>query len=76
MADQVDLAALEVERQLENLLQRRQKAQIEEFERLQRVVAVCMNCDEPIPNDARFCDKDCSDDYERRVSAHKAVWGR
>lgn len=30
------------------------------------ITGTCYNCDEPIP-DARFCDADCRDDYEKRV---------
>ena len=32
-------------------------------------VGVCHNCESSVPPGARFCDRDCRDDYERRRRA-------
>lgn len=38
-----------------------------------RLVATgtCLNCDEPLPAGAFFCDADCTHDYERRDLAQR-----
>jgi RNA polymerase-binding transcription factor DksA len=37
---------------------------------------LCHNCDEPIAVDALFCDDQCSADWHKRQSMHRARVGR
>ena len=32
-----------------------------------KATGLCLNCEEPLPEGIRFCDKDCADDHTKRV---------
>ncbi len=36
----------------------------------------CYNCDEPLEDPLRFCDKDCCIDFDRRDAKEKTGWSR
>lgn len=36
----------------------------------------CYNCQEPLEDPLRFCDKDCCNDFDRRQAKQKTGWSR
>lgn len=75
MADMADMANRDTEFLQMHHLQKLQEDRQVEAEKLRRAPRICLNCEEPLEPGSRFCDKDCSEDYERRVVAHRTVWG-
>lgn len=62
-ADESDRAsALESAALESNVLAARQKANKLDFE----PTGFCLNCDEPLEEGKRFCDKNCLDDHAKR----------
>ena len=39
-------------------------------------VGRCYNCTASVPPGARFCDRDCCGDYDKRKKIHEAQYGR
>lgn len=35
-----------------------------------RATGLCLNCEEPLPEGIRFCDKDCAEDYDKYSPTH------
>lgn len=68
MADDVDVTAQRLEREMEALLRRRAKAG-------PRSTGACLWCEAPLPDGQRWCDADCRDDWERAHSRRTALMG-
>lgn len=58
MADEVDVTAQRLEREMEALLRRRAKAG-------PRSTGACLWCEAPLPDGQRWCDADCRDAWQR-----------
>ena len=61
--DDADAADLTVEQHLNRALARRHATL--------PAVGQCYSCAEPVEGGARFCDRDCLDDYERAEKARR-----
>lgn len=63
MTDEADIAA--------ELIERRRQAAIEACSHAPALVCKgsCWFCDEPLPQPQKFCDIDCSRDYEQEQAA-------
>jgi hypothetical protein len=63
MSDEADAADLTAEQHLKDALTRRRASL--------PAVGQCYSCAEPAEGGARFCNKDCLDDYERAEKARR-----
>lgn len=71
LADAVDRAALEAERDIAQALERAKAGAAKPLPYIGR----CYNCSEPLPDQLRFCDEFCREDYDYREARRKVNGG-
>lgn len=71
MADEVDLAGEFQEQFIADSLQRQLNAQV----KIPRITGHCLNCEEKINKDSRWCDTDCRDDWQRNEDSRRRKIG-
>lgn len=66
-ADPVDRASVEQQRLLEENIRAAKATAAPPLP----AKGFCYNCDEPLSEGERFCDKDCRDDHEQRLRSRR-----
>lgn len=69
MSDAADVAGDEQELIEALLLRKHREAAAQHQKVMAAFTGKCLNCDEPLEQ-GRYCDDDCRDDHERRVTSH------